>query len=192
MKNLNLFKEDIEHCLTTLANEGTILYPTDTIWGIGCDATKIRAIEKVYQIKKRPKNNPFIILVSSVAMLLKYADDVPEMIFDFLENVKEPTTIIYPKSKNLPKEVCNIDGSIAIRICNEPFCKLLISTFRKPIVSTSANISNEPSPKNFKEISNDIKNQVDYIVKYRQDDITEAKPSAIYKLIDNHRLDKIR
>lgn len=192
MKNLNLFEEDIEHCLTTLADGGTILYPTDTIWGIGCDATNIRAIEKVYQIKKRPKNNPFIILVSSVAMLLKYADDVPEMIFDFLENVKEPTTIIYPKSKNLPEEVCNIDGSIAIRVCNEPFCKSLISTFRKPIVSTSANISNEPSPKNFKEISNYIKNQVDYIVKYRQNDITEAKPSAIYKLIDNNRLEKIR
>lgn len=192
MNNLFEFEDDLEQALAVLIDGGVILYPTDTIWGLGCDATNIEAISRIFEIKKRPTQNPFIILVHSEAMLLKYVEDVPEIAFELIENAKQPLTLIFPKAKNLPAIVCGQDGSIAIRVINEMFCKTLISTFKKPIVSTSSNISGEPNPAIFSEISTDIKKSVDYIIKYRQNDTTRNLPSTIYKILPNNQYQKIR
>ncbi len=192
MNNFYPFEEDMEQCLLTLSKGGTILYPTDTVWGIGCDATCMDAVNKVYQIKNRPQNNPFIILVHSEAMLLKYVDDVPEIAYDLIEASVTPLTIIFPKGKNLANNVIGQDGSIAIRIVHEPFCKTLIATFKKPIVSTSANISTFSAPLFFSEINQEIIHAIDYVVKYRQKDNTHIPPSSIVKVFSDNTVQYIR
>jgi len=175
------FSNDIEECIKVLQSGGLILYPTDTIWGIGCDATNAEAVEKIYRLKKRPDSKTMIILLADERDILKYVTQPDLRIFDYIKDIRKPTTVIYEGGTGLAENLINTDGSVGIRIVNEPFCKNLIKRFRKPIVSTSANISGYPSPLVFRDIDNAIKDNVDYVVQYRQDDLTPAAPSAIIK-----------
>jgi len=179
---MDFFDEDIVQALKVLKEGGVILYPTDTIWGIGCDATNNEAVKRVYEIKKREDSKSMLILLENPNFILSYIDEMPEVAWDLIEFSVKPTTIIYDKAKNLAKNLVADDGSIGIRITNEAFTSKLLQRFRKPIVSTSANVSGQPSPQNFIEISEEIKNKVDYIVKYRQDIIDNSVPSSIIKL----------
>ena len=175
------FEEDIQECLKVLKTGGVILYPTDTIWGIGCDATDAKAVEKVFQLKKRPDEKAMIVLVAEEKDVLKYVANADLRVFDYLQQNAKPVTVVYEGAIGLADNLVSKDGSIAIRICKEPFCKHLIKRFRKPIVSTSANISGLPPATFFSEISDELKNGVDYSVKYRQDDKAVATPSSIIK-----------
>lgn len=159
----------------------TILYPTDTVWGLGCDATNEVAIKKVYRIKNREESKSLIILVSSIEMLEEYLKEIPQVALDILRKAVKPTTVIYNEPKNLASNTIASDNTIAIRIPEDEFCKKLITEFGKPIVSTSANLSDEPTPKSFSEISKAIIQSVDYIVNLRQEEITK-KSSTILKI----------
>ncbi|HZL76186.1 MAG TPA: L-threonylcarbamoyladenylate synthase [Bacteroidales bacterium] len=186
------FENDINCSIKVLREGGIILYPTDTIWGLGCDATNPAAVEKIFEIKSRSGNGSLIILVDSDAMLERYVRDIPEIVFEITSVSDSPLTIIYPEGKNLAPGVCNEDGSIGIRICNEPFCNELITRFRKPIISTSANISGKPSPSNFSEIDDEIKKSAGYVVTYRQEDNKKYKPSSVIKIDKNGAFKIIR
>ena len=175
------FGNDIERCLDVLKSGGLILYPTDTVWGIGCDATDEKAVERIYRLKKRPDNKAMIVLVATEQDVLQHVAAPDLQVFDHLEKTVKPTTVIYEGAIGLADNLVAGDGSIAIRICNEIFCRHLIKRFRKPIVSTSANISGTPVAKTFAAISDEIKKGVDYIVHYRQDDKTVAMPSSVIK-----------
>ena len=179
----DLFKEDIENALQVLHNGGIILYPTDTIWGIGCDATNNKAAQKIIELKRRPQQKSFVVLVADEKDILHYTASPDLSVFNYLHNLTKPTTVIYEHALGLADNVCNADGSVAIRICGDEFCRHLIKRFRKPIVSTSANLSGKISPKNFTSIESTIKENVDYVVKYRQDDLTETEPSILIKWI---------
>lgn len=177
-----MYHDDIAQCVKTLQAGGTILYPTDTVWGIGCDATNAEAVAKIYAIKKRNEANSMIILLADEADIVHYTNDPAPVIFDFVKGVHKPTTIIYDDAKNLAANLVNNDGSIGIRIVKDPFCKDLIRRFGKPIVSTSSNISGYPPPSFFEDIDSEIKSGVDYIVQHRQDDLTPSEPSTVIKL----------
>ena len=166
----NIFEKDVEECLSVLKQKGIILYPTDTIWGIGCDATNEEAVNKIITRKKRPEQKSFVVLVAAEKDILQYTASPDLAIFDYLQAINKPTTVIYEHALGLAENVINEDGSVAIRICNDEFCRHLIRRFRKPIVSTSANVSGEPSPQNYAQVSPAIKQGVDYFVDYRQDD----------------------
>jgi L-threonylcarbamoyladenylate synthase len=175
------FEKDIEKCLEVLRSGGLILYPTDTIWGIGCDATDENAVKKIYKLKKRNDEKAMVVLVADERDIMQHVAAPDLSLFDHLEETTKPTTVVYDGALGFADNLTGQDGSIAIRICKEEFCRHLIKRFRKPIVSTSANISGMPSPKMFKEITDEIKNGVDYIVKYKQDDETPAQPSSLIK-----------
>ena len=175
------FEKDILHCLEVLRSGGLILYPTDTIWGIGCDATNPVAVEEIYRLKKRPDMKSLIVLVATEKDIMQYVSEPDLAVFDHLKSVKKPTTVIYKGAINVASNLISQDGTVAIRICRDEFCKQLIKRFRRPIVSTSANISDQPFPKNFSEIVEQITSGVDYIVQYRQDETTDAEPSALIK-----------
>lgn len=175
------FTNDIESCLKVLQAGGTILYPTDTIWGIGCDATNADAVEKIIQLKQRPAEKSFVVLVADERDVLQYTAAPDLAVFDYLETCQQPTTVIYENALGLAENAVAADGSVAIRICKDEFCKHLIKRFRKPIVSTSANISGVAPPKKFIEIDDIIKRGVNYVVQYRQDDMSDVQPSAIIK-----------
>jgi L-threonylcarbamoyladenylate synthase len=177
-------QEIITVCEKLKAGE-IILYPTDTVWGIGCDATNITAVSKIYKIKKRKNTKSLVILVSTEQMLKNYVDEIPTKAKELILTYEKPLTIIYTKAKKIAANAIAKDGSIAIRLVRDKFCQEIINKFGKPIVSTSANISGQATPANFVEISEEIKNQVDYIVKYRQTDKKETKPSTIVKLESN-------
>ena len=178
---MNSFESDIESCLRVLREGGIILYPTDTIWGIGCDATNAAAVEKIMQLKNRPAEKSFVVLVASENEILQYVAAVDLLVFDYLAAANKPTTVIYENAIGLAENVLANNGSVAIRICKDEFCKHLIKRFRKPIVSTSANLSGMRSPVNYIDIDDAIKNGVDYVVKHRQDDDSKAVPSSIIK-----------
>ena len=161
---------------------GVILYPTDTIWGIGCDATNEDAVRRVYEIKQRQDSKAMLVLVDSSVKVDFYVRDVPEVAWDLIDLADKPLTIIYSGARNLAANLLAEDGSVGIRVTNEDFSKRLCQQFRKAIVSTSANISGQPSPKNFSEISEEVKSAVDYIVGYRQEEMCNPKPSSIIKL----------
>jgi len=175
-------QDDVKKALEVLQSGGVILYPTDTIWGIGCDATNEAAVKRVYEIKRRADSKSMLVLMENVNLLERYMQEVPEIAYDLIEVTDKPMTIIYPGAKNLAANLLAEDGSVGIRITTERFTQQLIQRFRKPIVSTSANISGEPSPAFFGEVSEEVKNAVDYVVSYRQDDLNPAKPSSIIKL----------
>jgi L-threonylcarbamoyladenylate synthase len=175
------FEKDIEQCLLVLKTGGLILYPTDTVWGIGCDATNEEAVEKIYKLKKRSDEKAMIVLVASEKDVLNHVASPDLRVFDHLETTKKPTTVIYDGAIGLAENLTGKDGSIAIRICNEIFCKHLIKRFRKPIVSTSANISGEPVANTFDKITSEIKQSVNYIVNYRQQDTVISEPSAVIR-----------
>ena len=161
---------------------GVILYPTDTVWGIGCDATNEDAVRRVYEIKQRQDSKAMLVLVDSSVKVDFYVRDVPEVAWDLIDLADKPLTIIYSGARNLAANLLAEDGSVGIRVTNEEFSKCLCQQFRKAIVSTSANISGQPSPKNFSEISEEVKSAVDYIVGYRQEEMSNPKPSSIIKL----------
>ncbi|MCD6113250.1 MAG: threonylcarbamoyl-AMP synthase [Bacteroidales bacterium] len=185
-------EQEINNTLKVLNKNGIILYPTDTIWGIGCDATNYKAVEKINKIKKRTKDKNFIVLIDDIKKLRNYVENIPEILYDLIESIDTPLTIIYPYAKNLTKNVIAKDNSIGIRITKDVFCKKLIQLFGKPIVSTSANISGEENPIYFNKISKDIINSVDYVVDLFHDRIKEIKPSTIIKLKVNGEFSVIR
>ena len=179
-------KEEIRKIQEILKNGGIILYPTDTIWGLGCDATNAEAVKRIYEIKKRVDNKSMLVLLDDAGKIASYAD-VPAIALDLIEVADKPTTIIYPGAKRLAPGLIAEDGTIGIRITKEEFTR-----FNRPIVSTSANISGEPSPRFYEDISEEIRNAVDYIVDYRQNDHTPASPSSIIKLGLNGEIQIIR
>ncbi len=183
--------EAIKKALEILRNGGIILYPTDTVWGIGCDATNDDAVKRIYDIKRREDNKSMLVLLDSVAKLDRYVQDIPDLAYDLIEFSENPLTIIYEKSKGLSSFISKDNDTVGIRITNEDFSHRLIEQFKKPIVSTSANISGEPNPASFMEISEEIKAAVDYVVEYRQDD-KKAQPSSIVMLKNNCEVKVIR
>jgi L-threonylcarbamoyladenylate synthase len=180
-----IYGKDIISSLNILKSGGVILYPTDTIWGLGCDATSPSAVEKIFKMKSRSEAVSLIILVNCESMAERYVREVPEAAFQIIGVSDKPVTIIYPEGKNLAPGVCSEDGSVGIRICSDPFCNELITRFRKPIVSTSANLSGKPSPSHFGEIDEEIINAADYVVKYRQEDRLKHTASPVIKIDKN-------
>lgn len=174
--------EEIKKACQVMREGGVILYPTDTIWGIGCDATNEEAVRHVYEIKRRADSKAMLVLVDSAVKVDFYVQDAPEVAWDLIELADKPLTIIYSGARNLAPNLLAEDGSVGIRVTGEEFSKRLCQQFRKAIVSTSANVSGQPSPQNFSEISEEIKAAVDYIVDYRREETTQAKPSSIIKL----------
>jgi L-threonylcarbamoyladenylate synthase len=187
-----IFEDDIKISLRTLKEGGVILYPSDTVWGLGCDATNPSAIQKILNIKTRSESKSLIILVNGETMLERYVKYVPEIAYKLTEVSDSPLTIIYPEGRNLATGVCSEDGSVGIRICNEVFCNELISRFRRPVISTSANISGRPLPSNFIEIEEEIIKSVDYVVKYRQEDQRKYSASPVIKIDKNGVFEIIR
>lgn len=174
--------EDLKEALECLRKGGIILYPTDTVWGIGCDARNSEAIRKIFQLKKRADSKSMLVLVNNEATLQRYVDDIPEVAWDLLEAAIDPMTIIYDGAKGVAPELIAEDGSLGIRITSEPFSNELAKRLGAPLVSTSANISGQKAPSSFSEITDEIKSGVDYIVKYRREDNTQKRPSNIIKL----------
>lgn len=185
-------RNDINQALEVLKNGGLILYPTDTIWGIGCDATNPEAVEKVFQLKGRAKEKSLIILLHNDNQLASYVTEIPEVAYQLIEYAEKPLTIVYSGAKNLAPNVIAEDGSIGIRIVNHDFCQQLLQRFRKPLVSTSANISGEDSPKCFDDISEEIKNQVDYVVQFGQHIKSDGKSSSVMKLDPSGKFEFLR
>ncbi|TXH57890.1 MAG: threonylcarbamoyl-AMP synthase [Bacteroidia bacterium] len=182
---------DVENCVSALNNGDIILYPTDTIWGIGCDATNPNAVQKIFSIKQRNESKALIVLVNEINDVLKYTSikDVSEL--GFLTSTVKPTTVIYENGMGLAYNLLAEDGSVGIRVCKDDFCSAVLQSFGKPIVSTSANISGEASPHFYQEIDIKIKQQVDYIVQYKQEDETPKEASSIVKWKDG-KLEIIR
>jgi L-threonylcarbamoyladenylate synthase len=187
-----IFEEDIRESLNTLRNGGIILYPTDTVWGLGCDSTNPSAVEKIFKIKLREENKSLLVLVNSELMIDRYVTEVPEIAYELLSVSDSPLTIIYPGGRNLAPGVCADDGSVGIRVCIDEFCNELINRFRKPIISTSANLSGKSSPGNFSEIEESLIEKVDYVVKYRQDDRQKHSASPVIKIGLNGTIKIIR
>ncbi|HCD77642.1 MAG TPA: threonylcarbamoyl-AMP synthase [Prevotella sp.] len=185
-------QEDIQNAVKTMRNGGVILYPTDTVWGIGCDATNPDAVAKVYKIKKRDDSKALICLVDSDARLQRYVRNVPEVAWDLLELADKPTTVILDNAVNLAPNLVADDGSIAMRITKENFSRELCFRFQKPIVSTSANISGEPAAQNYRDISEELLNAVDYVCWTRRQEHKPHKPSSIIKLSENGEVKIIR
>ncbi|MBU0695729.1 MAG: threonylcarbamoyl-AMP synthase [Bacteroidetes bacterium] len=177
-----MLKEEINKALEVLKQGGIILYPTDTVWGLGCDATNAEAVAKIFKLKNREDSKSLIILLDTDNKLQSYISEVPDIAYDLIEYTEKPLTIIYSGAKNLAPNLINQDGSVGIRIPKHDFCQQLIQGFRKPIVSTSANISGEPSPSNFLEISQKIIKGVDYVVDLEQESTEKKEPSTIMKL----------
>ena len=177
-----MFEQEVKKAIEVLRVAGTILYPTDTVWGIGCDATNKEAVEKIFSIKKREDSKSMIVLVSDEGMLNRFVKEVPSLAWDLIDVTEKPLTIIYDGVRGLAPNIIAQDGSAGIRVATDEFCKKLIYKFGKPIVSTSANISGEQTPQNFYNIKDEILNSVDYVVNWRQDEYEKANPSSIIKL----------
>lgn len=189
--NLHSMKEDLEKCLETLRKGGTILYPTDTVWGIGCDATSEEAVKKIFQIKQRDESKSMIVLVEQVGQVKLYAG-FPPAVTKLLKQAQSPLTVIYPNAKGLAPSLIAADGTVAIRVVKDDFCRRLIRNFGKPIVSTSANISGENAPGSFSEISETIKSRADYVVKWKREETQKNNPSSIIKVNPNGTIEVIR
>ena len=186
-------KELIHNTVEALKAGKTILYPTDTIWGIGCDSTNKKAVEKIYKIKKRDKSKSLLVLVDSEQMLNRYLKNIPEVAWDIIDYAEKPTTIIYDESSNLiVNEVKAQDGSLGVRVVKDEFCQKVIQRLKAPLVSTSANLSGEPSPKSYKDISEELKSNIDFIVEHRQKENMNNASSSIIKLSENGAVKVIR
>ena len=185
-------QNDIKKACEVLKSGGVILYPTDTVWGIGCDATNEEAVKRVYEIKQRSDSKSMLVLIENPAKLQQYLTEVPDIAWDLIELTEKPLTIIYDGAKNLAPNLVADDGSIGIRVTDELFSRELCRQFRKPIVSTSANISGRPSPGKLSQIEKEIKESVDYVVTFRQKENTNAQPSGIVKLNKNGTIKVIR
>ena len=187
-----MLRTEIEKALTALKNGGVILYPTDTVWGLGCDATNADAVEKINAIKGRQSDKSFIVLLDNDSKIQSYVTDVPEVAYDLIEYAEHPLTIIFSGAKNLAKNVISADGSVGIRIAKHEFVQQLLQRFRKPVTSTSANISGQPTPQFFDEIDEQIKEAVDYVVDWEQKIKITKKPSTIMKLSPSGQFSFIR
>ena len=187
-----MLKEEVEKALAVLKEGGIILYPTDTIWGIGCDACNPEAVDKIFKLKGRSEEKSMIILLDTESKLPSYVREVPEIAYDLIEYAENPLTIIYSGAKNLAPNTIGKDGSIGIRITRDDFSKQLIQRFKKPIISTSANLSGQPSPANFHQISDEIIEEVDMVVNLNQEDVSAKRPSTIMKLEPDGRFIFIR
>lgn len=185
-------EDDIKKAVEVMKKGGVILYPTDTVWGIGCDATNADAVAKVYAIKHRDDTKALICLVDSDTRIQRYVRNVPEVAWDLLELAEKPTTVILDNAVNLAPNLIAEDGSIAMRITREPFSKELCYRFQKPIVSTSANISGEPAAQNYCDISEELINAVDYVCWSRRQEHKPHTPSSIIKLSENGEVKIIR
>ena len=174
-------KEEIENCLDTLNKGGLILYPTDTVWGIGCDGTNEEAVKKVYDLKRRPDSKALICLVSNIRMLERHVYEVPDPAYDLIELSTKPTTIIYDRPMNVAKNLVADDDTLAIRVASDEFCQRLTARMKRPLVSTSANISGKPTPGSFSEIEEEILKGVDYIVNLHREK-KNGPPSSIIRL----------
>ncbi|MCP4314157.1 MAG: threonylcarbamoyl-AMP synthase [Bacteroidetes bacterium] len=175
-----------------LCSGGIILYPTDTIWGIGCDATNPEAVRRIYEIKQRSDSKSMLVIVPGVEMLSTYLESIPEKALELIKNASKPTTIIYPGARNLASGLVAEDGSVGIRVTSDPFCIKLTGLLGRPIVSTSANSSGNPSPSMFSEIDPVIREKVDYVVGLRQDETTTSTASKILKVDDSGNIIVIR
>lgn len=176
------FQPDLQPTVDTLRRGGVILYPTDTVWGIGCDATNSDAVRRIFDIKHRTDSKALIVLVDSVAMLERYVDEVPEVAYQLIEAAVRPITIVYDHGINLAPELLAADSSVGIRVTSNPFCRELCRRLRRPIVSTSANISGAPAARFFSEIDPAIVAAADFIPQYRRDDTTALPPSSVIKI----------
>lgn len=185
-------KQEIEKALQILKDGGVILYPTDTIWGLGCDATNEAAVAKINAIKGRAEDKSLIVLIENESKLQSYVTEIPDVAYELIEYAENPLTIVFSGAKNLAKNVINQDGSIGIRVVKHPFCEQLLQRFRKPIVSTSANLSGNPAPKYFDDIDEQVKEAVDLVVDFDQDNQEVRKPSTIIKLGPSGQFEFIR
>ncbi|HTM97438.1 MAG TPA: L-threonylcarbamoyladenylate synthase [Pedobacter sp.] len=185
-------KDEINKALNVLKSGGVILYPTDTVWGLGCDATNEEAVAKINAIKGRAADKSFIVLLNSDNQLQSYVTEIPDVAYELIEYAENPLTIIFSGAKNLAKNAINADGSIGIRIVKHNFCEQLIQRLRKPITSTSANISGQPTPQFFDDITQDIIDSVDYVVDFEQELRVAKKPSTIIKLGPSGQFEFIR
>lgn len=192
MDDTDLLQDSLTHALETLRAGGLILYPTDTVWGIGCDATDEKAVARIYELKQRPDSKSLIILVADERQLLKYVASPHPAVYDLLRQSARPTTVIYEGALGLAPNATGADGSVAIRIVAEPFCRALIRRLGKPLVSTSANISGRPTPQRFGDIEPAITRGVDYVVPYRQDEDAPATPSRIIRVATGGQITVIR
>lgn len=187
-----IMQEEIKKAIEVLRSGGVILYPTDTVWGLGCDATNENAVKRIFEIKKRADKKAMLVLVDTAAKIQGYMEEVPDLAWDLIEFTEKPLTIIYPEVKNLASNLVGDDKTIGIRVTKEAFSKRLCEQFRKPIVSTSANVSGASTPSNFKQITEEIKLTVDYVVNFRQEETSEPKPSSIIKLGKGNLFQMIR
>lgn len=186
------FENDIRNCVAAINTGGTILYPTETVWGLGCNALDEAAVDKIFSIKRRPREKSLIVLLAEARDVIQYVASPHPDIIAIIEEFEKPTTVIYENALGFPSNVTNANGSIAIRVSTDPFCKALIKRLRMPLVSTSANVSGQPTPATFKDISLEVKNGVDYVVNYRQSDTTVRPPSRLIRLGDDGEMQIIR
>lgn len=180
-----MLKDEVAKAFQVIKDGGIILYPTDTIWGIGCDAANTEAVQKIYRLKQRDEAKSMIILLDTDNKLQSYVQDVPELAYTLIEYAENPLTLIIPGAKNISPALIAGDGSVGIRVCSHPFCQQLIQRLRRPLVSTSANISGKPSPQYFSQIDAEIIDGVDYVVDIDQHSMEIKNPSTIMKLSPN-------
>jgi len=187
-----MLNDEVNKALKIIQEGGIILYPTDTIWGIGCDATNTEAVKKIYRLKQREESKSMIILLDTDNKLESYIKDVPAIAYDLIEFAENPLTLVMPGAKNISPALIAEDGSVGIRVAKHDFCQRLIQRLRKPLVSTSANISGQPSPRNFAEVGQEILDGVDYIVDLEQHSLEQKKPSTIMRLQPDGRFEFLR
>ena len=187
-----MLEREVNKAADTILKGGTLLYPTDTIWGLGCDATNEKAVQEIFRIKQRPDRKSMLVLVSDKTMLAQYLEKLPDAALELILNAEKPITIIYPGARNLAPGLIAEDGSIGIRLCLDPFCQMLLEHCKVPLVSTSANLSGDPAPANFQAINPLLKNEVDFVVAWRQDEDGGAAASSIIKLEKDGSLTVIR
>jgi len=185
-------QQEIDNSIKVIKSGGVILYPTDTIWGVGCDATNQRAVDKIYKLKGRVAGKSLLILVDSIDMIHEYVKDVDPRIVDLVASYDRPLTVIYPRAKNVARRVAAEDNSIGIRVAKDEFCQTLIKKFGKAIVSTSANLSGEHAPVLYNQISDEIKNRVDYIVNLYHSRVRSMKASRIIRVKNNGDFEIVR
>lgn len=186
------FEDDISKCMAVLKQGGTIVYPTDTIWGIGCDALNEEGVERVFALKNRPKEKSLIVLLADARDVLQYVAAPHPDIIDIIEQFDRPTTVVYEGALGFPENVTAADGSIAIRVTTDPFCKALIKRFKHPIISTSANKSGMPSAPTFPDIDKDIVNGADYAVQHHRNDTSIKAASRLVRILDDGSLEILR
>lgn len=185
-------EEEINSAVEFLRSGKVILYPTDTIWGIGCDATSQKAVDRIFRIKKREEQKSLIVLLDTAEKIGQYAEDVPQVAYDLMRNYTSPLTIIYPNARGFARNVVAPDNSIAIRVVRDAFCREMIARFGKPVVSTSANVSGEPAPLTFSKISQEVLRRVDYIVGINQHIVTRTKPSTLIRISKDGTFEVLR